>query len=130
MPLTKGKDFCIECRRDAEFSLQKKEVVKRIRDTDYTFRITVAICSLCGEEMSISGLLDKNIQEIDEQYRTAEVIVSIDDIKKLLKIYKVDKTVLSIALGFKDDTISKYLKGQVPSKEYSDVIKAALASFL
>jgi len=130
MILKEEKDFCIECRREAEFTLQKKEIVKRIRDKEYKFQITVAICSHCGEEMSILGLIDKNIQEIDEQYRTAEGIVSISDIKKLLKLCKADKTVLSIALGFEHNTISNYLKGQIPSKECSDVIKSALKYFL
>ena len=122
------KDFCIECRRETEYFLQKKDVVKNIRDREYTFRITVAVCADCGGEMSIPGLMDKNVQEIDEQYRAAEGLVSIDDIEKLMKIYKIGKAPLSLALGFGEVTISRYLEGQVPSKEYSDIIKAVLSS--
>lgn len=99
-----------------------------IRDKDYTFGITVAVCTECGEEMSIPGLIDKNILEIDEQYRVAEGLVSIDDIERLMKIYKIGKAPFSLALGFGEVTIPRYLEGQGPSKEYSDVIKAALAS--
>ena len=80
------RDFCIECRKVTEYILQKKNIVKEIRDKEYIFCITVAICSECGEEMSIPGLLDRNIHEIDEQYRAAEGLVSIDDIEKLMKI--------------------------------------------
>ena len=40
----------------------------------------------CGEEMGIPGLIDKNVQEIDEQYRAAEGLVLIDDIVRLMKI--------------------------------------------
>ena len=76
------RDFCIECRKVTEYILQKKNIVKEIRDKEYIFCITVAICSECGEEMSIPGLLDRNIHEIDEQYRAAEGLVSIDDIEK------------------------------------------------
>jgi len=65
-------DFRIECRKETEYLLQKKDIVKNIRDKEYTFAITVAVCAECGEEMSIPGLIDKNVQEIDEQYRTAE----------------------------------------------------------
>lgn len=50
----------------------KKRHKKTIKDTDYTFRITVAICDECGEEMSIPGLIDKNIREVDEQYLASE----------------------------------------------------------
>ncbi len=121
-------DFCIECRKETEYFLQKKDIEKNIRDKDYIFAITVAVCAECGEEMSIHGLTDRNIQEIDEQYRTAEGIVSIEDIEKLMKIYKIGKAPLSLALGFGEITIPRYLEGQVPSKEYSDVVRAGLAS--
>ena len=120
------RDFCIECRKETEYLLQKKDIVKTIKDKEYIFAITVAVCAECGEEMSIPGLIDKNVQEIDEQYRAAEGLVSIDDIEKIMKIYKIGKAPLSLALGFGEVTIPRYLEGQVPSKEYSDIIKAAL----
>ncbi len=122
------KDFCIECRKETEYLLRKKDIVKTIRDKEYTFGITVAVCAECGGEMSIPGLIDKNVDEIDKQYRAAESLVSMDDIEKLMKIYKIGKAPLSLALGFGEVTIPRYLEGQVPSKEYSDVVKAALAS--
>lgn len=122
------KDFCIKCRKETEYFLQKRDIVKSIRDKEYTFGITVAVCAECGEEMSIPGLVDKNVQEIDEQYRFAEGLVSVEDIENLMMIYKIGKAPLSLALGFGEVTVPRYLEGQVPSKEYSDIIKAALAS--
>ena len=122
------RDFCIECRKETEFFLQKKDIIKNIRDKQYKFAITVAVCAECGEEMSIPGLIDMNVQEIDKQYREAEGLVSIDDIEKLMKIYKIGKAPLSLALGFGEVTIPRYLEGQVPSKEYSDIMRAALTS--
>lgn len=62
------KDFCIECRKETEYLLKKRDIVKRIKEKEYTFSITVAICARCGEEMSIPGLIDKNVREIDDQY--------------------------------------------------------------
>ena len=122
------KNYCIECRKETEYFLQKKNIVRNIRGKEYTFAITTAVCAECGNEMSIPGLIDRNVQEIDEQYRTAEGIVSTDDIEKLMKIYKIGKVPMSLALGFEEATISRYLKGQVPSKEHSNIIKAALSS--
>ena len=99
--IEKGRrDFCIECRKEVEYLLQKKDIVKSIRDKAYTFSITVAICAECGGEMSISGLIDKNVQQIDEQYRAAEGLVLHEDIERLMKIYKIGKAPLSLALGF------------------------------
>lgn len=122
------RDFCVECRKETEYFLQKKDIVKIIRDKKYTFGITVAICTECGEKMSIPGLIDKNTLEIDEQYRTAEGLISIDDIEKIMKIYRIGKAPLSLALGFGEVTIPRYLEGQIPSKDYSDTVKMALSS--
>ena len=121
-------DFCTVCRKETEYTLQKRNIKKKIKEVEYTFGITVAICDECGEEMSIPGLIDKNIQEVDEQYRAYEGIVSIGDIEKLMKIYKNGKAPLSLALGFGEITITRYLSGQIPSKEYSDIMKRALSS--
>ena len=121
-------DFCTVCRKETEYTLQKRNIKKKIKEVEYTFGITVAICDECGEEMSIPGLIDKNIQEVDEQYRAYEGIVSIGDIEKLMKIYKIGKAPLSLALGFGEITITRYLSGQIPSKEYSDIMKRALSS--
>ena len=121
-------NFCTSCRKNTEYALKKQKLNKVIKDNEYTFDITVAVCEECGEEINIPGLIDKNIQEIDAQYRTYEGIISIDDIEKLMKLYRIGKAPLSLALGFGEVTITRYLCGQIPSKEYSDIIKRALVS--
>ena len=119
----KNFDFCTICRKNTKYTLQKRNVTKVIRGKEYIFNITVAICSECGEEINIRGLIDKNIQEVDEQYRKYENIVSINDIKKLMKKYKLEKEQLSFILGFDKMVITRYLTGRIPSKENSDSIK-------
>ena len=128
MEQAKKEDFCVYCREVKPYSVVKKTINKRIRDKDYSFVITTYVCDCCGHEMGVPGVFDLNSREIDEQYRKAESIVSIEDIKDLMKIYNIGKTPLSLALGFGEITITRYLEGQVPSKEYSDVIRRALCS--
>jgi len=99
-----------------------------VRDKEYTFMITAAVCAECGSEVSVPGLADHNAQEIDKQYREEEGIVSIGDIQKLMDIYRIGKAPLSLALGFGEITVTRYLSGQIPSKEYSDIIRKALES--
>ncbi len=128
MGAERRKEFCIECRKETEYALKKKTITKMIKDREYQFSITTAVCAVCGAEMSVPGLIDKNVKEIDEQFRAIEGIVSVEDIERLLKIYKIGKAPASYALGFGEVTVSRYLSGQIPSKEYSDIIKTALAS--
>ena len=72
-----GEDFCVECRKWSKYTLQKKNIVKKIGDKEYIFSITVAVCAECGAEMSPLGLIDKNVEEINEQYeRSKEITVN------------------------------------------------------
>ena len=128
MTAEKGKDFCIECRKETEYMLQKRKVRKKTWNKEYFFDVTIAVCTECAKEIGIAGLLDKNVQEMDEQYRAIEGIVTVQDIEKLMKVYKIDKVSLSLVLGFSEITIPRYLKNQIPSKEHSDIMKAVLTS--
>lgn len=121
------RTFCMECRKETEYALQKTLITKTIREKEYQFLITTAHCKECGCEVGIKGLLDYNVNEIDEQFRKIEGIVSLEEIEKLGKIYHLGKAPLSIALGFGEVTISRYFAGQIPSKEYSDIMRAALS---
>ena len=64
------RDFCTECRRETNYTLKKIKINRTIREKEYTFEITAAFCNECGGEMGIPGLIDYNIKEIDEQYRS------------------------------------------------------------
>lgn len=121
-------DFCTSCRKETSYKICKKTVQKVIKDKSYEFEIAVAFCDECGNEMDIPGLLDSNVKFIDEQYRQIEGLISVEDIQKIMDIYNIGKAPLSIALGFGEITITRYLSGQMPSKEYSDIIKKALSS--
>lgn len=123
-----NRTFCPSCRQNVTYTLKKSAITKTIRNKKHLFYITTANCSQCGAELGLPGLIDCNIKEIDEQYRQQEHLVTIEDINHLMKIYHMGKAPLSLALGFGEITISRYLDGQMPSKEYSDIILHALKS--
>lgn len=120
--------FCVECREETTYLIRSVLRKKYIKDKEYEFLVSEAVCEKCGELVNIPGLIDYNAREIDRQYRLQENIVSIDDILDLMEIYKIGKAPLSLALGFGEITITRYISGQVPSKEYSDIIRHALES--
>ena len=120
--------FCIECREETTYRIRPVSCRKWIKDKEYEFRVSEAVCEKCGENVNIPGLMDSNAQEVDRQYRLQEGIVRINDIYDLMEVYKIGKAPLSLALGFGEITITRYLSGQIPSKEYSDVIRKALES--
>ena len=118
--------FCAECRTTSPYELRTVTRKCNIRDKDYNMEVTVAFCKNCGEEVNVPGLMDLRTKEIDSQYRKIENIVTINEIEKLMEIYNIGKGPASLALGFGEVTITRYIQGQVPSKEYSDIIRKAL----
>ena len=70
--------------------------------------------------------MDSNAKLIDKQYREFENLVSVEDINTLMEVYNIGKAPLSLALGFGEVTITRYLQGQYPSAEYSNIIRKAL----
>lgn len=66
-------DFCTHCRKETEYTLQKRNIVRTVNGIEHAFSITVVICSECGEEMNPHGLIDKNIKEVEEQYNTNNI---------------------------------------------------------
>lgn len=124
----KRESFCIECRKYCEYEFKQVERKYVIKDKEYNMDVTVAFCKSCGSEIDVPGIMDYRAKEIDRQYREKEEIVSIDEIRKLMEIYNMGKAPLSLALGFGEITITRYLQGQVPSKEYSAIMKHALES--
>lgn len=123
-----GVCMCTECQKEQSYILRKEFVKNTFRGKDYYFRITVAVCDVCGAKVAPHGLMDKNTEEIMQQYRERENLVSVDDIEHLMKLYNIGKAPLSITLGFGEITITRYLAGQLPTKKYSDIIKKALVS--
>lgn len=120
------KDFCIHCRKETKYIL--KDIVRKrvVKGKEYEYRTITAQCEECGEEMAIPGLIDCDNAKFDEAYRKKEGLVSVKNIEDLMKLYNLGKAPISIALGFGEITITRYLAGQMPSKEYSDIIRKAL----
>ena len=122
------KDFCIECREIREYKIIKTPYQHKIGRKTYTFYVSSAICQTCGAEMDVDGIIDQKVKEVDQQYREAECLVQNDEIRTLMELYNIGQAPLSLALGFGEITITRYLEGCYPSKKYTAVIRSALAS--
>lgn len=68
--------FCTHCKRYTEYRLKDNPICFPIflfngeeRYITIEKRSKVAICKECGEETTPHGLIDKNIKEIEEQYK-------------------------------------------------------------
>lgn len=107
--MNKGrKCICTECRKETVYELNRVPYSKCIKDKEYVFNITIALCGVCGNEVFIPGLIDLNAREVDEQYREKKEIISVTDIQKLMEIYNIGKAPLSLALGYFKNVAEMY----------------------
>lgn len=118
--------FCPECRKEVEYELREEMKTRFIKEQPFEYMTIKAYCKNCQEELSIPEVDDFDLELFDLAYRKKEDIVFIDEIKSLMDKYKLGKAPLSLALGFGEVTITRYLEGQIPSKKYSDIMRNAL----
>ena len=120
--------FCPYCRTETEYVLVPTKHTRKVKEKTYCYDVVEAHCKNCNEEVHIHGLIDAEVEAFDRAFRETEGLVTRNDIKKLMTLYNIGKAPLSYALGFGEITITRYLDGHVPSKEYSDIIRKALTN--
>lgn len=124
--MKKEKVLCPECRKKVSYTIKEVEKVRYVKDKEYSYLTLAAYCNECGNEIFVADIAQKDIQLFDQYYRIVENIITISEINQLMIKYELGKAPLSLALGFGEITITRYLEGQMPSKKYSDIMRNAL----
>ncbi len=117
------KVFCEECRRDAIFTVSTEKLSGTVKGNTYSFVGRVAHCKDCKNEVYVGTVNDFNLKALYEVYRKANDIISLDTVLKLSLKYKIGKRPLSLLLGWGEQTFSRYCEGDVPTKQYSNMLK-------
>ena len=118
--------LCWKCQHLVPFSIEQRIRSRIVNGKNYEYYEKYGICDECHSEIFIPGLEDDNQKKFDIIYRRANGIITISEINDLLKKYDVDKRPLSHLLGLGEHTITRYLNGQIPKKEYSDLLLSIL----
>ncbi len=114
------KGFCEKCNDLVEYEIKEREETIEIKGKEYKYKRLLGYCKKCGEEISSNEINDENLERIDKVYRNEENIITTEEINSILSKYKIGKKPLSKLLGWGEITLIRYLKGDVPSKVYSD----------
>lgn len=114
------KGFCEECNKLVEYLEKEVKDSYEIRGKEYNYEKIIGYCKECNNEISSNEINDKNLNRIDEVYRSEENIIKVNEISNILKKYKVGKKPLAKLLGWGETTIVRYLNGDIPTKPYSD----------
>ncbi len=115
--------FCAECRKDVNFVTKETEFKRTLKDNEYSFIGLEAYCAECGSPIYVSEIEDNNLSLLYDAYRKANDIISLDEILSIPKKYAIGKRPLSLLLGWGEQTFTRYCNGDMPSKQYSDILR-------
>ena len=117
------KVFCEECRNDVEYVVKETRMVGSIKDETYQYMGKVAHCTECDSEIYVDEVNDYNLKMLYDEYRKENDIISLEHIREICKKYGIGKRPLSLLLGWGEQTFSRYYEGDIPTKQYSNILK-------
>lgn len=106
-----------------EFIVEARIDIATIKGTSYDYLYEEAKCVECGLLVFVPELVDSNLESLYDVYRQRNDIISRHDIIDITRKYAIGKRPLSILLGWGELTFSRYCDGDIPTKQYSDVLK-------
>lgn len=118
--------FCEKCRDVVEYSTKEITKSKNIKGKEVTYVGKEAHCNECGGEIFVAEIRDYNLQKLDEAFRAQENLVAVSEIESILEKYDIGKRPLSVLLGWGEGTVTRYLNGDIPTKQYSDTLRRIL----
>lgn len=121
--MSEKKVFCEECRSDIVFTVTEKQMEASIKGEKYIYMGKEAHCADCGSEIYVDEINDFNLKALYDAYREKNDIVSLEMILAIPEKYAIGKRPLSLLLGWGEQTFSRYCDGDMPTKQYSDVLK-------
>lgn len=121
--MERDKVFCEECRRDVEYSLESALMKDTLKGESYEYTGEKAICTRCSNEVYVAEAEDKNLKALYDAYRSKNSIISLEKITELPQRYDIGKRPLSLLLGWGEMTFTRYSDGDMPTKQYSDILQ-------
>ena len=121
--MNERKVFCEECRNDVEFTVIDKQLYGTSKGEIYNYLGKIAHCIDCGSEIFVDEINDFNLKALYDKYREKHCIISLDHILKIPDKYAIGKRPISLLLGWGEQTFSRYCDGDVPTKQYSDILQ-------
>lgn len=116
------KIFCEVCRNDVNYVEASVPMIGTIKEKEYHYIGIEARCADCGSLLFIPELSDLNLRALYDVYRKENGIIPLEQIREIPEKYSIGKRPLSLLLGWGEQTFSRYADGDMPTKQYSDIL--------
>ncbi len=120
--MNKKMIFCENCRLDEEYEVNKESMEGTIKGTKYSYIGKIARCTKCNSKVYVREINDFNLKALYDTYREKNGILSLETILAIPKKYAIGKRPLSLLLGWGELTFSRYCEGDIPTKQYSEIL--------
>lgn len=121
--MDKAITFCEECRSDVVYNVTEVMMQNDLKGETYEYKGKKAVCDKCGSGVYVAEIEDYNLKALYDAYRSKNSIIALEKILELPEKYSIGKRPLSLLLGWGEMTFSRYCDGDMPSKQYSDILQ-------
>lgn len=118
-----AKAYCEQCRDFVDVEIVAAEEITMLDGVPYAYPVHYGVCRHCGGKATPDEILQENQRAFIDAVRAHNGIVSQRVIANIPKRYCIGKRPLSKVLGWGEQTYSRFLDGDVPSRYYSDIIE-------
>ena len=117
------KVFCEACRNEVGYTVYPAAMTGTVKGREYRYTGREARCSDCGAILFVPEISDGNLQALYDVFRAENGIVPLDVVRTIPKKYAIGKRPLSLLLGWGELTFTRYCDGDMPTRQYSDILK-------
>ncbi|MDO4927093.1 MAG: DUF4065 domain-containing protein [Turicibacter sp.] len=117
------REFCVKCQKEVEYTVLKNWRQKIVKGYEVEFEKQEAICSECQHLIFVDEIHEQNSENAKKAYQKKVSHETISIINSIMSKYNIGKRPLSLLLDWGELTITRYLKGMTPKKEYLDLLK-------
>lgn len=121
--MSSHKVFCAECRADVNYLETSVPMLGTIKGRVYHYSGKEARCAVCGSQLLVPELADANLLALYSVYRAENNLIPLEKVQAIPEKYAIGKRPLSLLLGWGEQTFSRYMEGDVPTKEYSATLE-------
>ncbi|MCE5222102.1 MAG: DUF4065 domain-containing protein [Clostridium sp.] len=115
--------FCEYCMNENEYKVHEVSKISRLKDEEISYMAKEVICKNCDNEIFVSDICDYNLKALYEEYRKKHNIIRVIEMQRIIIKYSINEEALSLLLGWKKETMSRYLDGDMITTSHSDILK-------
>ncbi len=119
------KRFCENCLEEVNCNYNERIKKEKIDNLNIEYLEKYYVCDVCGEEF-YDDLFDYNVNEANKKLREQTGLIQVSEIQEIIDKYNIGKKPLSLVLGLGEITITRYLDGQNPTRDNSELLKNIL----